>query len=90
MTIIVQWRPKAAKELEDLKKINHRWVDRIFELIESIENDPYTGKGKPEALKHNLSGCYSRRITQQHRLVYRMSDNASTVIIESCKGHYTK
>lgn len=57
------------------------WVDtdrkvalRAFELIESILRDPFTGIGKPEPLKYVLAGCWSRRITQEHRLVYRVSE----------------
>ena len=59
----------------------HYWVDtdrevalRAFELIEAILRDPFTGIGKPEPLKYVLAGCWSRRITQEHRLVYRGSE----------------
>ena len=44
---------------------------RILELVEGVLRDPFTGIGKPEPLKHVLRGCWSRRITQEHRLVYR-------------------
>ncbi len=47
---------------------------RIFELMEAILRDPFTGIGKPEPLKYVLAGCWSRRITQEHRLVYRVSE----------------
>ena len=47
---------------------------RIFELIETVLRDPFTGIGKPEPLKYVLAGCWSRRITQEHRLVYRVSE----------------
>ena len=47
---------------------------RAFELIESIVRDPFTGIGKPEPLKYLLAGCWSRRLTQEHRLVYRVSE----------------
>ena len=46
---------------------------RAFDLIESILRDPFTGIGKPEPLKYVLAGCWSRRLTQEHRLVYRVS-----------------
>jgi toxin YoeB len=45
---------------------------RAFELIEQILRDPFTGIGKPEPLKYLLAGCWSRRLTQEHRLVYRV------------------
>jgi toxin YoeB len=47
---------------------------RAFELIEAVLRDPFTGMGKPEALKYVLAGCWSRRITQEHRLVYRVAE----------------
>jgi toxin YoeB len=46
---------------------------RAFELIEAVLRDPFSGIGKPEPLKYVLAGCWSRRITQEHRLVYRVS-----------------
>lgn len=48
---------------------------RAFELIEGILRDPFTGIGKPEPLKYLLAGCWSRRLTQEHRIVYRVSGN---------------
>jgi toxin YoeB len=59
---------------------------RIFNLIKDIQRDPFSGLGKPEALKHDLSGLWSRRITKEHRLVYSVSDQE--IIIISCKFHY--
>jgi toxin YoeB len=47
---------------------------RIFELIEAVLRDPFTGIGKPEPLKYVLAGCWSRRVTQEHRLVYRVNE----------------
>jgi len=47
---------------------------RAFEVIEGILRDPFTGIGKPEPLKYVLAGCWSRRLTQEHRLVYRVSE----------------
>jgi toxin YoeB len=47
---------------------------RALELIEGILRDPFTGIGKPEPLKYILAGCWSRRLTQEHRLVYRVSE----------------
>jgi toxin YoeB len=59
---------------------------KIISLIKDIERTPYEGLGKPEPLKHNLSGYWSRRITDEHRLVYKVEDN--TIQIVSCKYHY--
>jgi toxin YoeB len=44
-------------------------------MVEAVLRDPFAGIGKPEALKHELAGCWSRRLTQEHRLVYRVSGN---------------
>ena len=60
---------------------------KILELIKSISRDPYKGIGKPEPLKFNQSGYWSRRINQRHRLVYKV-ENESIILIASCRGHY--
>jgi toxin YoeB len=61
-----------------LKKINN--------LIRDIERDPYSGIGKPEALRFGLAGCWSRRIDQEHRLVYRM--DGGDLHLLACWYHY--
>ncbi|WP_431712747.1 Txe/YoeB family addiction module toxin [Serratia marcescens] len=61
-------------------------LKRINALIEEIKRTPFTGKGKPEPLRHHLTGFWSRRINQEHRLVYRVTDDA--VMIASCRYHY--
>ncbi len=61
---------------------------RIMELIKDIERSPFEGIGKPEPLKYGLSGYWSRRITEEHRLVYRVEEDS--LIIISCKYHYLK
>ncbi len=59
---------------------------RIVGLITDIARDPYRGIGKPEPLRHDLSGYWSRRITDEHRLVYRVDTDVLTII--ACKYHY--
>ena len=49
---------------------------RVLDLVEAVVRDPFQGPGKPEPLKYVLAGCWSRRVTQEHRLVYRISDAA--------------
>ncbi len=68
------------------QKENKKMLKRINELIKDIKRDPFTGLGKPEALKYELSGCYSRRIDHEHRLVYMIEDEM--IIIISCRFHY--
>mgnify|MGYP006282979791 CR=1 FL=1 len=61
-------------------------LKKINELIKDIQRTPFEGKGKPEPLKYDLAGYWSRRITLEHRLVYKFEKN--TVYIISCRYHY--
>ena len=61
---------------------------KIQQLLHAIELDPYSGIGKPEPLKHNLSGLWSRRINHEHRIVYRLPEDSGTIKIYSLRGHY--
>ncbi|MBU5274826.1 Txe/YoeB family addiction module toxin [Levilactobacillus brevis] len=58
----------------------------VNNLIKSIDRTPFEGLGKPEALRNDLSGYWSRRITQEHRLVYRIKDDEIQIL--SCRYHY--
>lgn len=53
-----------------------------------IEENPFTGIGKPEALKYDLSGFWSRRINREHRIVYKVYEEKKGIEIHSLKGHY--
>jgi len=66
------------KDKQILKKIN--------QLIKDIKREPFGGLGKPEPLKHELSGFWSRRITDEHRLIYEVDENS--IGIASCRFHY--
>ncbi len=59
---------------------------RVLDLMAAILADPFNGIGKPEALKHELAGCWSRRITQEHRLVYRVT--ADRIEFVQARYHY--
>jgi toxin YoeB len=61
-------------------------LKRINQLIRDIQRSPFEDIGKPEALRHQLSGAWSRRITEEHRLVYRMEGDQ--IIILQCRYHY--
>ncbi|MBK8850516.1 MAG: Txe/YoeB family addiction module toxin [Saprospiraceae bacterium] len=71
----ISWQ---ADDRKILKKIN--------ELIKDIKKTPYSGLGKPEALKYDLSGYWSRRIDMEHRLVYKVIDDE--ILIYACRYHY--
>ncbi|MES2809784.1 MAG: Txe/YoeB family addiction module toxin [Bacteroidota bacterium] len=61
-------------------------LKKVNSLIKEIERTPFEGSGKPEPLKHNLSGYWSRRITLEHRLVYKIDND--TIVIFQCRYHY--
>lgn len=68
------------------QKNDKKILKRINELIRDSMNSPFEGLGKPEALRFELSGFWSRRIDLEHRLIYRIKDN--TIEIISCRFHY--
>ncbi len=80
------WMPVAMNDLEYWQKNNLRKLKRIVELCLDICRHPQEGKGKPEPLKFNLTGCWSRRIDKEHRLVYQFDDD--TVYIIQARYHY--
>jgi toxin YoeB len=82
----IVFAPTALAQLEEWIITNPKIARKIYHLVESIKQDAFNGIGKPEALKHNLSGYWARRITKEHRLVYRV--NGQEIMIASCKGHY--
>ncbi len=67
------FHPEFRQDLRYWVNHDRKTASRILELIEAILRDPFTGIGKPEPLKFVLAGCWSRRITQEHRLVYRVT-----------------
>ncbi len=79
----------AKKDLAAWKKSgNTKVLKRIRELLVSIMETPFEGIGKPEPLKYQMTGLWSRRITQEDRMVYEINDDA--IYIFSLKGHYKK
>jgi toxin YoeB len=70
------------------QKNDRKILQKINRLIEEISRTPFDGTGKPEPLRENLAGFWSRRITDEHRLIY--SANDATVQIISCRFHYDK
>ena len=82
----VQFTAKAFEEYNDWFEEDIKMIERIKTLIRDIEIEPFKGLGKPEPLKENWNGYWSRRITQEHRLVYKITNEQ--IIIAKCKGHY--
>jgi toxin YoeB len=77
----------AFEDFVNWSIVNKNVFKRIAELLKDIGRNSFEGIGKPEPLKHNLKGCWSRRITDEHRLVYDIDIDGNILII-SCKGHY--
>ena len=80
------WDEHAWEDYVWWQKEDRRTLKRINQLIRDIARNGNDGIGKPEALKHSLSGYWSRRITGEHRLVYRIVDDE--IRIASCRYHY--
>lgn len=80
---MIAWEDYTSWLNEDKKMLR-----KINELIKDIQRTPYTDKGKPEPLKYDLKGFWSRRIDREHRLVYQIQENE--ILIYSCKYHYDK
>jgi len=83
----IEFLDKAIEDIEFWKKSGNKTIQaRISKLLENICQTPYSGIGKPEILKHDLSGFWSRRINDEHRIVYTVTGNQIKVI--SLRFHY--
>lgn len=80
------FQPEFREDLRSWVETDRRVAVRVLDLIEAILRDPFTGIGKPEPLKYVLAGCWSRRITQEHRLVYRVAGQRIDFL--QAKYHY--
>jgi toxin YoeB len=79
--------PDADNDLLFWKKSGEKAIlKKISQLLKAIIENPISGIGKPEQLKHNLSGLWSRRINSEHRIIYEIID--SKILIHSLRGHY--
>ena len=83
---MISFENPAFAEYWQWAKDDRKVFNKITSLINDIVRDPFNGIGKPEPLKHELSGSWSRRITEEHRLVYKVENGQIT--ITSCKYHY--
>jgi toxin YoeB len=80
------WSDKSWDEYIYWQNKDKKVLKKINSLLKDIKRDPYEGIGKPEPLKYELAGCWSRRISDEHRLVYEVNDFSVDII--SCKYHY--
>ncbi|MDO8951199.1 MAG: Txe/YoeB family addiction module toxin [Draconibacterium sp.] len=80
------WEDSAWDDYLYWQNTDRKMLNKVNELIKSCERTPFSGIGKPEPLKENLKGYWSRRIDNSHRLVYKIVDD--TIIISQCRFHY--
>jgi len=87
MSYFLDFSQQAQRDIEFLKKTGNKAVlKKLYILLNELTEHPYTGTGKPEQLKYILAGTWSRRINQEHRLIYEV--NEDSIYILSTKGHY--
>ncbi len=82
----VRFDPDAWHEFTDWQTQDRKVWLKIVDLLNETMRTPFDGKGKPEPLKHEYKGYWSRRITQEHRLIYKATDDE--IVVVSCEGHY--
>ena len=83
---VIQWDFDAWEDYLYWQGQDKKTLKRINQLVKDICRNPFEGMGKPEPLKGNLTGFWSRRVDEEHRLVYAVEDRA--VVVISCRGHY--
>ena len=88
--MMIVFRGDAWRDYVDWQRTDAKVLERINALITECARDPFRGTGRPEPLRQNLTGWWSRRITGEHRLVYRVrgSEDAQAIEILSCRYHY--
>jgi len=82
----LSWTPSAWNDYLYWQQQDRKTLGRLNQLIQATLREPFGGIGKPEPLRENLSGCWSRRINDEHRLVYRL--DGQTLVILACRYHY--
>ncbi len=82
----LEFFPAAFQEYQEWIETDRRIALRIGDLIRDILRHPFEGIGKPEPLKHQFKGYWSRRINHEHRLIYKVNNNS--ILIFSCYSHY--
>lgn len=86
---IIELTEKAKKDIAKHKKSGTKATKtKLQKILKELQEHPYTGEGKPEQLKYELSGLWSRRINRKDRLIYEVKENIVTVDVISAMGHY--
>ncbi|MBD3305450.1 Txe/YoeB family addiction module toxin [candidate division KSB3 bacterium] len=82
----LEFDPDAFEDLAWWIQKDRQTALRIVKVIKAMQRDPFRGIGQPEPLKHELSGCWSRRINREHRIVYQVLENKIRIL--ACRFHY--
>jgi len=80
------WSERSWADYLYWQKTDKKMTKKINELLRDVKRSPFEGIGKPEPLRHELQGCWSRRINDEHRLVYKPYDDAIAIV--SCRYYY--
>lgn len=83
---IINIQPKAWNDMQFWLLNDRKLLNRIFDLVNAITDNPFKGIGKPELLKTSYKGYWSRRINDENRIIYKIEE--SEIVIISCRGHY--
>ncbi len=87
MSYHLDFTDQAIDDINFYRKTGNKGIlNKLITFFDELADHPFTGTGKPEPLKHSLSGLWSRRINKEHRLIYQVEDDI--VYILSAKGHY--
>lgn len=85
--MMIKFHPQGWEDYLYWQQTDRAILRKVNQLIRDIQRDPFAGIGKPERLQHDLSGYWSRRLTDEHRLIYAVTSD--TVDILQCRYHYT-
>lgn len=84
--MLIIFTQNAWEDYTYWQSVDKKLVKKIYELLKDIKRNPFDGIGKPEALKYDLAGYWSRRIDHEHRLVYQVKD--ASILVYACRFHY--
>lgn len=88
MNYKIAFTTQASADYDFWKKNNPKMAEKIKRILHELEEHPFVGMGKPEQLKHQFAGVWSRRINKKDRLIYQVKDDVVLVIVLSMKFHY--
>jgi len=88
MSYKIAFTPQASLDFEHWKQTSPKTADKIKKMLIELQEHPFSGTGKPEALKYQFAGAWSRRISHKDRLIYQVNGEIITVFVISMRYHY--